>query len=160
MKPLVAIGALAATVLVSASLAGAEERGATIEWPYVGAEQAQTKYSTAAEITAVNVGELKIVWQWEPNERPLEEYGTRPGPFQATPIMVDNVLYLSTMYTRAGALHAETGAEPWTFDPRAYAGGPKGVGPRDGRRSRGIRAVPVVEYAPIARRRTSGEWLL
>ena len=131
-----------------------------IEWPYVGARAGANQVLPAAEITAVNVGELKIVWQWEPNERPLEEYGTRPGPFQATPIMVDNVLYLSTMYTRAGALHAETGAEPWTFDPRAYAGGPKGVGPRDGRRSRGIRAVPVVEYVPIARRRTSGEWLL
>ena len=45
--------------------------------------------------------------------------------------MVDNVLYLSTMYTpRVAALDAETGAELWTFDPRAYEGGPKGAGPR------------------------------
>ena len=67
----------------------------------------------AAEIAAANVGELEIVWQWEPNEAPLEEYGTRPGPFQATPIMVDGTLYLSTMYTRVVALDAETGAELW-----------------------------------------------
>ncbi len=137
MKRFVATAALAATVLASASLAGARERGAAIEWPYVGAEQAQTKYSAAAEITAVNVSELKIVWQWEPNESPLEEYGTRPGPFQATPIMVDNVLYLSTMYTRVAALDAETGAELWIFDPRAYEGGPKGAAPR-GFKHRGI----------------------
>ena len=84
-----------------------------IEWPYVGAQQAHSKYSAADDITAANVGELEIAWQWEPNERPLEEYGTRPGAFQATPIMVNNVLYLSTMYTRVAALDAETGSKLW-----------------------------------------------
>ena len=33
------------------------------------------------------------------------------------------------MYTRVAALDAETGAELWAFDPRAYEGGPKGAGP-------------------------------
>ena len=108
-----------------------------IEWPYVGAEQAHTKYSEAKEITPENVSELEIAWHWRPNEMPLEEYGTRPGPLQATPIMIGNVLYLSTMYTRVVALDAETGAERWTFDPKAYEGGPKGVGPR-GFKHRGI----------------------
>ena len=51
--------------------------------------------------------------------------------------MVGNVLYLSTMYTRVTALDAETGAELWIFDPRAYEGGPKGAGPR-GFKHRGI----------------------
>ena len=130
MKRFVATAALVASALVTASLASAQEEGAMIEWPFVGAGQAHTKYSPVEDITAANVGELEIVWQWEPNERPLEEYGTLPGPFQATPIMVDNVLYLSTMYMRVAALDAETGAELWTFDPKVYEGGPKGAGPR------------------------------
>ena len=96
---------------------------------YVGAEQAHTKYSAVEDITAANVGELEIVWHWEPNEMPLEVYGTWPGQFQATPIMVGNVLYLSTMYTRVVALDAETGTELWTYDPRTYEGGPKGASP-------------------------------
>ena len=133
----VAPAALVAAVLASTLFASAREPGDMIEWPFVGSEQAQTKYSTAGDITAVNVGELEIVWQWRPNEKPLEEYGTRPGPFQATPIMVGNVLYLSTMYTRVVALDAETGAELWSFDPRIYEGGPKGAGPR-GFKHRGI----------------------
>lgn len=108
-----------------------------LEWPFVGSEQAHTKYSTADVITVDNVGELEIVWQWEPNETPLEKYGTRPGPFQATPIMIDNVLYLSTMYTRVVALDAQTGAELWAFDPEVYKHGPKGAGPR-GFKHRGI----------------------
>ena len=128
---------VATAALLSSALAAAEEPVGMLEWPYVGASQAQTKYSAVDEITAANVGELEIVWRWEPDETPLEEYGTRPGPFQATPIMVGNVLYLSTMYTRVAALDAESGAELWTFDPRAYEGGPKGSGPR-GFKHRGI----------------------
>ena len=128
---------LATAALLPVALAGAQEPRTMIEWPYVGAEQAHTKYSAATDITIANVGDLEIVWQWEPNEMPLEAYGTRPGPFQATPIMIGNVLYLSTMYTRVVALDAETGAELWAFDPKAYEGGPKGAGP-SGFKHRGV----------------------
>ena len=128
---------IAAAVFLSVTLAGAQEPGAMIEWLHVGAEQTHTKYSSADDITVANVDELEIAWQWEPDEKPLEAYGTRPGPFQATPIMVGNVLYLSTMYTRVAALDAETGAELWTFDPRAYEGGPEGAGP-SGFKHRGV----------------------
>ena len=132
------IKALFVTVaLVLAAVACAQETDAAVVWPFVGSDQAQTKYSVAEEITAANVGELEIIWTWEPNETPLEEFGTSPGPFQATPIMVDGKLYLSTMYTRVVALDAETGEELWTFDPRAYEGGPVGAGPT-GFKHRGI----------------------
>ena len=132
-----AASVLAFTTLVSALFASADEPVAMIEWPYAGAEQAQTKYSTAEEINVDNVSELEIIWQWEPNEMPFKEYGTRPGPFQATPIMVENALCLSTMYTRVAALDAETGTELWMFDPEAYVNGPKGAGP-SGFKHRGI----------------------
>ncbi len=128
---------VAIVALISSALACTQHPDAMIEWPYVGADQAHAKYSTAEEVTAANVDELEIAWKWEPKENSLEEYGTRPGPFQATPVMIGNVLYLSTMYTRVAALDAETGAELWTFDPKAYEGGPKGVGPR-GFKHRGI----------------------
>ena len=123
--------------LVLVAVACAQETGDTTDWPFVGSDQAQTKYSVAEEITAANVGNLEIVWQWEPNETPLEEFGTSPGPFQATPIMVDGKLYLSTMYTRVVALDAGTGEELWIFDPRAYEGGQVGAGPT-GFKHRGI----------------------
>ena len=128
---------LAAGAIVSTSAVCAQEPDAVVGWPFVGSDQAHTKYSTADEITAANVGELEIAWQWEPGEVPLDEYGTKPGPFQATPILVGDVLYLSTMYTRVAALDAETGAELWTFDPKAYLGGPEGAGPT-GFKHRGV----------------------
>ena len=36
------------------------------------------------------------------------------------PLMIDNIVYLTTMYNRVVALDAETGRELWTFDPMAY----------------------------------------
>ena len=124
-------------VLAVAAPAGAQDRDATIEWPYVGGDQAHTKFSPADRITAANVDRLEIVWEWEPNELPLSEYGTRPGSFEATPLMIDGVLYLSTMYTRVVALDAETGAELWAFDPRAYETGAAGASP-GGYKHRGV----------------------
>ena len=137
MNRVIASAALLGGALLFTAGAGTGQPAAMIEWPYVGGGQAQTKYSTAGEITAANIGELAIAWQWRPNETPLEQYGTRPGPFQATPIMIGNILYLPTMYARVAALDAETGVELWIFDPEAYASGPKGVGPR-GFKHRGI----------------------
>jgi quinoprotein glucose dehydrogenase len=44
--------------------------------------------------------------------------------------MIDNVLYFSTPYNRVVALNADTGAERWSFDPKAYEDGqpPNGSG--------------------------------
>ena len=123
MKRICAISIVASTALLGAQ----DRRAEMIEWPYVGAEQTHTKYSPAEDITPANVDQLEIAWEWEVGELPLPEYGTRPGSFETTPLMIDNVLYLSTMYTRVVALNAETGEELWAFDPRAYEGGSRGA---------------------------------
>ncbi len=103
---------------------GAQERAVEmVEWRYVGADQAASKHSPLADINASNVGRLEIAWEWQPGERPNAEYGTRPGPFQAMPLMIENVLFVTTMYNRVVALDAETGAELWAFDPQAYRTG-------------------------------------
>ena len=120
-------------VVVSAALLGAQEPDSLIEWPYVGAQQSHTKYSPAAQITRENADQLQIAWQWEPRELPMPERGARPGSFQATPLMIDNVLYLSTMYNRVAALDAETGEQLWVFDSKAYE-----REPRHGFKHRGV----------------------
>ena len=37
--------------------------------------------------------------------------------FEATPLMIDGTLFLSTPYNRVIALDAETGRERWRYDP-------------------------------------------
>ena len=91
LRPIIPFGVqpmkalLVTAILISVTAACGQEPSATTGWPFVGSDQAHTKYSVAEEITAANVSELEIVWKWEPNETPLEEYGTQPGPFQALP---------------------------------------------------------------------------
>ena len=113
-----------------ASLAVARQDKAMIEWPFYGGDQAGTKYSTAADINRETVSRLDVAWTWKPDEKPLAEYRTQPGAFQNTPLMIDNVLYVSTPYNRVIALNAETGAALWTYDPHAYEAGqvPNGTG--------------------------------
>ena len=114
----------AIVIVASAALLEAQGRPQPIiEWPYAGGEQARTHYSPAADITVANVNQLERAWKWEPQEQPLAD-GTRPGSFEGTPLMVDNVLYLGTSYNRVVALNAETGAELWAFDPQSYRDGP------------------------------------
>jgi len=120
-----ALAALMVAVIATAAPASREG-----EWPVYGGDQAGTKFSPLADVSASTVGRLGVVWQWSPGEKALLEYGTRPGNFQATPLMIDNVLYLSTPYNRIVALNAETGAELWAYDPKAYEDGqpPNGTG--------------------------------
>ena len=125
MKRLCAVAIVASTAVLGAQ---APPEG-MVEWRYVGAEQSHAKYSPLADVTRANVDRLQIAWEWDPAEQPLPEYGTRPGAFEATPLMIDNVLYLSTMYTRVVALDAETGRQLWAFDPQTYRYGPEGAAP-------------------------------
>ena len=117
-------------VLVAGLTLGARRDSRMIEWPYYGGDQAGTKWSAAADINRDTVGRLDVAWSWKPNEKPLPEFHTQPGSFENTPLMIDNVLYVSTPYNRVVALDAESGRELWAYDPKAYEAGqpPNGTG--------------------------------
>jgi glucose dehydrogenase len=125
-----------AGVALSLASQNAERRTASVErrglaeWPVYGGDQAGTKYSPLADVNTTNVSRLAIAWEWSTKEKALEQFGTRPGNFQTTPLMIDNVLYFSTPYNRVVALNADSGAQLWAFDPKAYEDGqpPNGTG--------------------------------
>jgi quinoprotein glucose dehydrogenase len=94
--------------------------GRQVEWRYYGGDQGGTRHSPLADIDASNVSQLRQVWQWKHWDAPLEEYGTTPGQFESTPLMVDGTLYVTTPYNSVAALDAETGEEKWRFDGHAY----------------------------------------
>ena len=123
-----ALGILAAAV--SLSLSGVIAQEGRYEWPVYGGDQAATRYAALAEINRRTVGTLQLAWSWKPNERALPEFGTQPGTFQNTPLMIDDVLYVSTPYNRVVALDARNGRELWRYDPEPYKDGqpPNGTG--------------------------------
>jgi quinoprotein glucose dehydrogenase len=127
LKPILAL--LAVLALVGAiRLQPAERREQ--DWPVYGGDDGGTKFSTLTDINHDTVARLTVAWEWSTREKAHEQFGTRPGNFQTTPLMIDNVLYLSTPYNRVVALDAETGAELWSHDPKAYEDGqpPNGTG--------------------------------
>ena len=99
-------------------------------WPAFAADDAATHYSPLEDIAPSNVPGLAQAWEWATGEQPMPEVGAQPGTFQNTPLMIDNVLYVSTPYNRVVALDAETGKEIWSHDPKAYEDGqpPNGTG--------------------------------
>jgi len=113
-----------------AALAGTARQGPMQEWPVYGGDQGGAKSSPLADINQSNVTKLAVAWEWRPEDKPLDEYGTRPGNFQNTPLMIDDVLYVSTQYNRVVALDADTGKQKWAYDPKAYVDGqpPNGTG--------------------------------
>jgi glucose dehydrogenase len=114
------------TALAVAALAAV---AAAQDWPdYAGA--GSTHYSPLAGITRATVRNLKVAWEWKTGEAPMPEFKTTPGMFEATPLEIAGVLYLSTPYNRVVALDAETGRERWSYDPKAYEDGqvPNGTG--------------------------------
>lgn len=99
------------------------QRAPSGEWPHYAADTAATHYSPLDQITRANVAGLAPVWEWKTGETALPEFGTRPGAFQNTPLMIDGALFVSTPYNQVVALDAESGRERWRYDPKAYVDG-------------------------------------
>ena len=123
---IIVIGILAAGV---ATLQAQSSR-APQPWPAYAADNSATHYSPLEEIGRMNVSNLAVAWEWATGEQPQQDFGAQPGNFQNTPLMLDNVLYISTPYNRVVALDAESGKEIWSYDPKAYEDGqpPNGTG--------------------------------
>src|SRR5262245_56419387 len=88
------------------------------DWPVYGRDSGGSRYSPLAQINRGNVGQLKIAWTYRTGASEVKAASARRAAVEATPILVDGALYLSTPYSRVIALDPATGAERWTYDPQ------------------------------------------
>ena len=89
-----------------------------IDWTAYGRDAAGTRHSPANQITRQNVAQLKPVWEYHTGAlQPVTELNKKAA-FEATPILVDGTLYLSTPFDQVIALDPATGKERWKFDPQ------------------------------------------
>ena len=79
------------------------------QWLSTGRDAGKTFYSPLDLINQQNVARLGFAWQLET--------GTNRG-MQATPIVVDGVMYTSGVAGRVYVLDAATGKELWRFEPQ------------------------------------------
>jgi len=79
-------------------------------WLTPGRDQQGTYYSPLTRINSKNVGKLGFAWQYD--------LGTYRGQ-EATPIVVDGVMYTSGTWGYVYAVDAATGKQVWRYDPEA-----------------------------------------
>src|SRR4051812_8113932 len=91
-------------------VAACANQGPNTDWRVAGGDPGNTRFSPLDQINATNVAQLKGAW--------IYHTGDRPGEIQATPVVVDGVLYTTTPTLAVIALDAATGHEQWRFDPR------------------------------------------
>jgi quinohemoprotein ethanol dehydrogenase len=84
-------------------------------WLAKGRDWTGQFYSPLARINATNVASLGVAWEYDANPR----RGRVLRGLEATPIVVDGVLYTSLAWSEVVALDASTGRELWRFDPKA-----------------------------------------
>jgi quinoprotein glucose dehydrogenase len=87
-------------------------------WATYGKDPGGTRYSPVRQIDRGNVAQLKVAWTYRTGALPYDEDLDKKAAFEATPILVDGKLFLSTPYDHVIALNAVSGVKIWEFDPK------------------------------------------
>ena len=87
------------------------------DWPSYGNDPGGTRYSALDQITRSNVSRLKVAWNYHTGALRPDTPLNQKAAFEATPILVNGTLYLSTPFDQIIALDPGTGHELWTYDP-------------------------------------------
>ena len=78
------------------------------DWPTIGLDYAETRFSRLDKINTDNVKDLGLAWSYNlDSERGVE----------ATPVVVDGIMYQTASWSVVHAIDARTGKKIWTFDP-------------------------------------------
>ncbi len=104
---------------------------AQTDWPTYGHDPGGARYSPLAQINTENVTKLVRAWTYhmkpadaDSAAAPARGRGRGRGrggagrSWEATPIVVGGVMYMSTPYGRVVALDPETGKEIWSYDTK------------------------------------------
>ena len=91
-------------------------------WRSYGADQAGSKYAPLNQIRKSNAQHLEIKWRWESVDQPILNNNSQlwTWKYEATPLMVDGVLYVSTSLSQVAAIDAATGATIWSYNPGTW----------------------------------------
>ena len=111
------IGA-AAILFAALALVGCQKQGVDAkriehadagEWLSYGRTYDEQRFSPLDKVNRDTVGQLGLAW--------YAEFDTDRGQ-EATPLMVDGVIYTSTAWSKVFAFDAKTGAKKWEYDPK------------------------------------------
>src|SRR5712664_4064582 len=78
-------------------------------WMSYGRTYSEQRFSPLNQINDQNVGQLALAW--------YVDLDTRRGQ-EATPVVVDGVMYFTTAWSKVFAVKAATGEKIWSYDPK------------------------------------------
>jgi len=109
---------LLSCILVTTTLnAAPPEQG----WGAYGADAGGTRYSSLGQINRANVANLAVAWTFRTGELGAGVKDWSRSAFEATPILYDNTLYLTTSGTDVVAVDAASGTLRWRHDSHSRA---------------------------------------
>lgn len=82
-------------------------------WPVTGGSKASIRYSSLKEIDSSNVNQLSVAWEYHTGDADTAKH----SQMQCNPIVIDDIMYVTSPKLRLIALEAGTGKQKWTFDP-------------------------------------------
>jgi quinoprotein glucose dehydrogenase len=85
-------------------------------WPAYGGDAGGTRYSSLTQINAKNVSELQVAWTFRTGELGQGVKDWNRSAFEATPILYNGTLYLTTSSTDVIAVDAARGTLRWRHD--------------------------------------------
>lgn len=119
--------AVAGLAIAIATSARADQ---TAGWGAYGGDPGGTRYSALTQINRGNVAKLKLAWSMRTGDFQHQD-GTQKGPpvscsrchqtpykFEATPILADGRLYVSTPFNRVVAIEPTSGRQLWRWDAK------------------------------------------
>jgi quinoprotein glucose dehydrogenase len=110
---------LAATVSSFAFAAGHAASNPEGGWSAYGGDPGGTRYSSLSQITAKNVSGLKVAWTFRTGELGQGVKDWKRSAFEATPILYNGTLYLTTSSTDVVAVNAVSGELRWRHDSQS-----------------------------------------
>jgi quinoprotein glucose dehydrogenase len=110
-------GLLAITLVLYSALIPSAQSAPNSGWPTYANDPGGTRYSSAQQIDRTNVTRLQLAWTYRTGAMDVQTESKHKAAFEATPILVEEKLFLSTPYNRVVALSPQNGARLWEYDP-------------------------------------------
>src|SRR5262245_57053748 len=117
-RTILRLGLSFACVAISISPVVAQYGATNGEWQAYGGDKGFTRYSPLTQITAENIGKLKLAWRWDSPDNAIAKAteDVHPGPNESTPLMVRGRIYESTSLSQVAAIDAQTGKTLWLYN--------------------------------------------
>jgi quinoprotein glucose dehydrogenase len=107
---------LALTVALGPVVGAHAQVSGSAGWGNYGGDAGGARYSAAAQINRGNVEKLRLAWSYRTGAMEAKTELARKAAFEATPILVEGKLFLSTPYDHVIALDPQKGTKLWEYD--------------------------------------------